>query len=139
MKDDMVSRIENTTDCYKQYFNDSCSRLEKAVFKKLKIHNNTKSSLVNPHFKTISITVTHRVTFASVLGKNFLDDELFERSTSFKQTHKLCVTTLQRLVEILPSEAIFKHHSSGDVTINTPWCKFSENHEMSNGGDMAFF
>jgi len=98
---------EDQTFYYKKVFSDSCQNLKRNVEKKLKDSNTMKSSLHNPHYRTILCKMCiSRYLLLSTYRKLFHDDD----DDDFQ------LKTLTRLQELVSSEAFFRQHSSGDIS-----------------------
>ena len=61
----------------------------------------------------ITLANIHRVVFASTYERNFSNQEVIEKASCKKESPKYSLLTLQRLIDFLPSDVIFKHHPSG--------------------------
>jgi len=123
----MASKVtpEEVSSCYERVFVDTCANLKRNVEKKIKDSNTMKSSLINPHYRTISLPNVHKVIFASTFGK-LLKTEEQVCSSSRRHSPKFQIKTLSRLQKLISSESLFRQHPSGDISFVTPWSKFTE-------------
>ena len=92
----------------RQFFKDSKKNVVKNVSKKLKDANTIKSSVLNPHFRTVIFPQVHKFCFDSVYAE-LLSQTKFD--------------SLVSLQKVLSLESVMKIHSSSDLTMITPWYK----------------
>jgi len=110
---------EDQTFYYKKVFSDSCQNLKRNVEKKLKDSNTMKSSLHNPHYRTILCKMCiSRYLLLSTYRKLFHDDDDDEQLSgqTITTSPNFQLKTLTRLQELVSSEAFFRQHSSGDIS-----------------------
>ena len=114
-----------SSNLYERLFKNSVSNLEKNVVKKIKDNNTIKSDLANPHHRVISLPNIPRHAFAFKYGSRFFGRDEKMSSPTEKNSPMFGVHTMERVQDLLPTEAVFKMHSSSDVTILTPWYSLS--------------
>ena len=109
---------------YKKFFDSSVSNLEKNIVKKLRDSNTMRSTVANPYYRTVVLQNVSRLAFAFKYGRYFVRDEILQQRTD-NSSPLFGIDTIQRLVEIFPTNSLFKVLPARDVSFITPWYKLN--------------
>ena len=106
---------------YKRFFDQSVIQLKNNSCQKLKDSNTARTNYNNPHYRCLVVSNVPRLTFAYLYGKNFKPDEVKVRSYNHLSSSLFSISTLNRLQEIFPVEALVKVNSHRDTTVICPF------------------
>ena len=112
------------SNLYERFFKNSCNNTRKQVIRKIKDSNTLKSNLTNPHYRTIILNDVARLPFSFEFGKNFIPSERYGVGND-TVSPIFEITSIERLLQIIPASVVLKVQSSGDTTLITPWVKIA--------------
>lgn len=102
---------------------------------KLKESNKMKSSLADPHSRTVIIPEIHKLVFAGAFSSKFLPTERSLVGIDLKQSSpRFNLDSIIRVDEVFQG-AVTRIHGSGDTTVVTPWYHITTDEMGSNSDD----
>ena len=103
---------------YTEIVTESAANFKEHVRNKVKDSNRAKSTVADPHRRTVITYPVHRHIFSLSIAKNFMNNE---KKYNNKHGCQFTLTNLMRTEEILGVESILKMKEGGDKILVCPW------------------
>ena len=114
---------------YRKFFEDHSNSFQETLKCKLKDSNKMKSSISDPHKRTVAIAEVHQFTYKTFISK-FFDTQKQEDTSN---TEPFFMNCLNELSNVFSNSNMVKFHGSGDISLITPWSVVLELKEISQG------
>ena len=107
---------------YKSLYNS----INKQIIRKMRDSNSMRTNTINPFLREVKISYVPRIIFNGIFSHRVNPRENSREVVPSKTTSPLFkFSTIERLCIIFGNNNLFKFHSSGDVSIITPWLKLT--------------
>ena len=118
----------------KSFYFDSERTLFQEMKTKLREANRMKSTALDPHSRTVTIPQRHRLVFSGCFASKFVHTERNLNGVNLRNSSPIFeFSVMNRVIDIFDSHPVVKCHKSGDITMITPWCVFTNN--INNADD----
>ena len=110
----------------KEFYDNTNSTMTKVSAKKLKDNNTIKCNASNPYDRVVQIPRVHWFTFKKFFGINGVGSVGGgAANVNGEKKQVIKIDSIVDLQKIFSVQSIMRVHSSGDLTLITPWMKLT--------------